>query len=211
MSNSSLWIFAIGFSAQLLFAARMIVQWVMSEKAGKSLSPAIFWQLSILGSMVFLIYGILRHDFAIVLGQALIYFIYIRNLHLKDGWRPIPLIFRIFIITFPIITLIYLFSDTDGHLGSLLKNEDVSLPLQIWGSVGQVIFTFRFYIQWIDSESKNESVFTRRFWLGSLAGSLMIISYAIFRVDPVLLIGQLTGAVVYTRNLMFGKKGKENG
>lgn len=211
MSNSSLWIFALGFSAQLLFAARMIVQWIKSEEAGKSISPVIFWQLSILGSMIFLLYGILRHDFAIVLGQALVYFIYIRNLHLKDSWRPIPLIFRIFVIIAPIATLIYLLSDTHGNFNSLLKNEDISLPLQIWGSAGQVIFTLRFYIQWIDSESKNESVLTKRFWLVSLIGSLMIITYAIFRYDPVLLLGQLTGTAVYLRNLMFGKTGKESG
>lgn len=205
MSASSLWIFGVGFIAQLLFAARMIVQWVKSEKAGKSLSPVIFWQLSILGSLIFLLYGILRHDFAIVLGQVLVYFIYVRNLHLKEQWRPIPFLFRFIVIVAPIVTLGYLFSDTHGNLTSLLKNEQISLPLQIWGSVGQVIFTLRFYVQWIDSETKNESVLTRRFWVVSLIGSLMIIIYAVFRFDPVLFIGQLAGLVIYLRNLMLGK------
>jgi len=205
MNTSSLWIYAVGFTAQLLFAARMIVQWVKSEKAGKSLSPVIFWQLSILGALIFLLYGILRHDFAIVLGQTLVYFIYIRNLHLKEVWRPIPLIFRFIVIIAPIITLGYLLSDTHGNLASLLKNEEISLPLQIWGSVGQVIFTLRFYVQWIDSESKNESVLTHRFWLVSLVGSLMIVTYAIFRYDPVLFLGQCSGLVIYVRNLMLGR------
>lgn len=205
MSLSSLWIFAIGFLAQLLFAARMIVQWVKSEKAGKSLSPVIFWQLSILGSLIFLLYGILRHDFAIVLGQILVYFIYIRNLHLKEQWRPVPLLFRFVIIVAPLVTLVYLLSDTPGNLTSLLTNEEISLPLKIWGSVGQVIFTLRFYVQWIDSESKNESVLTQRFWFVSLAGSLMILIYAAFRSDPVLFLGQLSGLVIYLRNLMLGK------
>ena len=205
MSESSYWIFAVGFTAQLLFAARMIVQWVKSEKAGKSLSPVIFWQLSILGSLIFLLYGILRHDFAIVLGQILVYFIYVRNLHLKDRWRPIPLIFRFVVIVAPILTMAYLLSDTHGNLTSLLKNEDISRPLQIWGSVGQVIFTLRFYVQWIDSESKNESVLTKRFWIVSGVGSFMIIIYAIFRFDPVLLLGQLSGLVIYLRNFMLRK------
>ena len=211
MSYSSYWIYAVGFLAQLLFATRMIVQWVKSEKAGESLSPVIFWQLSILGSLIFLLYGILRHDFAIVLGQVLVYFIYIRNLHLKNRWRPIPLLFRIFVIVAPIATLVYLFSDTHGNLSSLLKNEDISLPLQIWGIAGQVVFILRFYIQWIDSELKNESVLTKRFWLDSFIGSLMIIIYAVLRYDPVLLVGQITGAVVYFRNLMLVKKEKGNG
>ena len=210
MNTSSLWVFAIGFTAQLVFAARMIVQWIQSEKAGKSLSPVIFWQLSIIGSLIFLIYGILRHDFAIVLGQTLVYFIYIRNLHLKDRWRTIPLIFRTFVIAAPIATLVYLFSDLHGNVISLLKNEEISLPLQIWGSVGQVVFTLRFYVQWIDSESKNDSVLTNRFWFVSLVGSLMIISYAVFRYDPVLLLGQLAGLLVYLRNLMIGRISKED-
>src|SRR5665648_527059 len=178
MNLSSLWIFAVGFTAQLLFAARMIVQWVKSEKAGKSLSPVIFWQLSILGSLIFLLYGILRHDFAIVLGQILVYFIYVRNLHLQEQWRPIPLIFRLIVIIAPIITLVYLLSDNHGNLTSLLKNDEITLPLKIWGSVGQVIFTLRFYVQWFDSEAKNESVLTKRFWFVSILGSFMIIIYA---------------------------------
>lgn len=205
MNLSSLWIFAVGFTAQLLFAARMIVQWVKSEKAGKSLSPVIFWQLSILGSLIFLLYGILRHDFAIVLGQILVYFIYVRNLHLQEQWRPIPLIFRLIVIIAPIITLVYLLSDNHGNLTSLLKNDEITLPLKIWGSVGQVIFTLRFYVQWFDSEAKNESVLTKRFWFVSILGSFMIIIYAAFRFDPVLFLGQLSGLVIYLRNLMLGK------
>lgn len=211
MSLSSLWIYAIGFLAQLLFAARMIVQWVKSEKAGKSISPVIFWQLSILGSLIFLLYGILRHDFAIVLGQILVYFIYIRNLHLQEQWRPIPLLFRFIVIIAPIITLAYLFSDTHGNFTSLLKNEAIPFPLKIWGSVGQVIFTLRFYVQWIDSESKKESVLTRRFWLVSGIGSFMILIYAVLRFDPVLFLGQLSGLVIYLRNLMLGKMRRAKG
>jgi lipid-A-disaccharide synthase-like uncharacterized protein len=204
MTVSSLWIFAVGFTAQLLFATRMIVQWVKSEKAGVPISPLIFWQLSILGSLLFLFYGLLRHDFAIVLGQILVYFIYIRNLHFKKQWRPIPLLFRIFVILAPVLTLFYILPDVHGNIASVLKNAEIPVPLQIWGSAGQIVFTLRFYIQWIDSETENESVLTRRFWIVSLVGSLMIITYAVMRYDPVLLLGQLSGLLMYLRNLMLG-------
>jgi len=210
MSLSSLWIYAVGFTAQLLFAARMFVQWVKSEKAGKSISPVIFWQLSILGSLIFLLYGILRHDFAIVLGQLLVYFIYVRNLHLKEQWLPIPLLFRLIVIIAPIITLGYLLSDAQWNLTSLLKNDEISLPLKIWGSIGQVIFTLRFYVQWIDSESRNESVLTQHFWIVSFVGAFMIVVYAILRFDPVLLLGQLSGLAIYIRNLMLVKTKNKN-
>ncbi len=211
MSASSLWVFVIGFTAQLLFAARMIVQWIRSEKAGKPISPVIFWQISVIGSVVFLVYGILRHDFAIVLGQVLVYFIYIRNLHLQERWRTIPILFRTFIVIAPILTMGYLLFDTSGNIFLLLINKEISTPLKIWGSAGQIIFTLRFYIQWIDSESKSESVLTRRFWLVSVVGSLMIITYAIFRYDPVLLIGQVVGFVIYIRNIVLGRSKKGSG
>lgn len=205
MIASPLWVYGVGFAAQLIFAARMFVQWAQSEKAGKSVSPAIFWQLSILGALIFLFYGILRDDFAIVLGQVLVYFIYVRNLHLKDQWRSIPLVFRIFVIIAPVIALVYLFIDVSGNVISVFSNKSISTPLQIWGSVGQVIFTLRFFVQWIDSETKNESVLTQRFWIVSFVGSFMILTYAVLRYDPVLLLGQLSGLAIYIRNFMLGK------
>ena len=211
MNISPLWIYTVGAVAQLLFAARMIVQWIKSEKAGRSLSPVIFWQLSILGSLIFLFYGLLRHDFAIVLGQVLVYFIYIRNLRLQARWVTIPYIFRLMVVVTPIIALGYFFVGVHINLMSLLTNAEIPLSLQIWGSIGQVIFTFRFYIQWLDSESKNESVLSTRFWLVSLVGSFMILIYALLRFDPVLFIGQITGFVIYIRNVMLGRDKKVMG
>ena len=208
MTTSPLWIYAIGFMAQVLFTLRMIVQWLQSEKAGKPTSPLIFWQLSLFGSILFLAYGILRHDFVIVLGQALVYYIYVRNLHFKDGWSPIPILFKIIVVLAPLLTLGYLFSDAHGNLSDLFANREIPTPLQIWGIVGQLIFTFRFYVQWYDSEKKNESVLSKQFWAVSLAGSLMMIVYAVFRYDPVLFLGQLSGLIVYVRNLNLGKTAK---
>ena len=208
MTTSPIWMYAIGFVAQLLFTSRMIVQWIQSENAGKPISPLIFWQLSIVGSILFLAYGILRHDFVIVLGQALVYYIYIRNLHFKNGWKPIPLLFKCLVIIAPIITICYLLSDAPGNISDLFKNNEIPTSLQIWGIIGQLIFTFRFYVQWINSESKNESVLSKSFWTVSLVGSVMMIIYAVFRWDPVLFLGQLSGLVVYVRNLILGKKAK---
>ena len=208
MTTSPLWIYAIGFMAQMLFTLRMIVQWLKSEKAGKPTSPLIFWQLSLFGSILFLSYGILRHDFVIVFGQAVVYYIYVRNLHFKDGWSPIPVIFKIIVVSAPLLTLGYLLSDAPGNLSDLFTNSEIPIPLQIWGIVGQLIFTFRFYVQWINSESKNESVLSKSFWTVSLVGSVMMIVYAVFRYDPVLFLGQLSGLLVYIRNLILGKKEK---
>ena len=73
---------AFGIVAQLLFGARFIVQWIASERAGRSVMPLLFWFFSMGGGVLTLIYGIARRDGVIIIGQALSVFIYLRNLSL---------------------------------------------------------------------------------------------------------------------------------
>ncbi|MDE5419818.1 lipid-A-disaccharide synthase N-terminal domain-containing protein [Labilibaculum sp. DW002] len=200
------YIYIIGFLAQALFSARLIAQWIKSEKAGDSLSPAIFWQLSILASWLLFIYGLLRNDFAIIIGQIIAYTIYIRNLQLQNQWSKLPLITRIIALSTPIIAFISILRNWDVHYQQFFHNENVPLPLLIWGVAGQVTFTFRFIYQWIYSERKGESCLPLGFWIISIVGSCMILSYAIYRTDPVLFIGQGFGVLVYARNIVLIRK-----
>ncbi len=78
---SKLWL-GLGFFAQLMFSARFLVQWLASEKAGKSIMPLLFWHLSIAGSLLLLAYSIYRKDPVFILGQSMGIFIYSRNLYL---------------------------------------------------------------------------------------------------------------------------------
>jgi lipid-A-disaccharide synthase-like uncharacterized protein len=73
---------AFGLAAQLLFTARFVVQWLVSEKAGKSVVPVAFWFLSMGGGVMLLIYGLVRREPIIILGQGLAVFIYLRNIML---------------------------------------------------------------------------------------------------------------------------------
>ena len=73
---------AFGLVAQLLFAARFLVQWIASERAGKSVVPMAFWFFSIGGGLMTLIYGIVKREPVIILGQLLANIIYIRNVML---------------------------------------------------------------------------------------------------------------------------------
>ena len=78
---------------------------------------------------------------------------------------------------------------------------------QIVGFAGQAVFTARFLVQWIASEKKRDSVVPVAFWWLSLQGGLLLLVYAIHRQDPVFIVGQSMGMVVYVRNLMLvGKK-----
>jgi lipid-A-disaccharide synthase-like uncharacterized protein len=69
-----------GIAAQLLFTARFVVQWIVSERLGKSVVPLAFWFLSMGGGLMLLVYGLVRREPIIILGQGLAVFIYMRNL-----------------------------------------------------------------------------------------------------------------------------------
>lgn len=81
------WWVMIGLGGQLLFTARFLVQWIASERAGRSIVPLAFWYLSIGGGLVLLAYAIFRKDPVFILGQSTGLFIYSRNLWLIHAER----------------------------------------------------------------------------------------------------------------------------
>jgi len=199
-------IYSIGFLAQILFSSRLLIQWIQSEKVKKVVTPLLFWQLSLLASFLLFIYGWLRSDFAIMLGQVLTYFIYIRNLQIQGFWKKLHKLFRIFLFVFPVILVIYSYNNGQFDMQRFFKNDDIPLWLIILGSIAQIIFTLRFVYQWIYSEKKKESSLPLGFWILSITGSLLIIIYAILRKDPVLFTGHIFGSFVYIRNILLIKK-----
>ncbi|MBL4744882.1 MAG: lipid-A-disaccharide synthase N-terminal domain-containing protein [Flavobacteriaceae bacterium] len=205
---SNLIIYGIGFIAQLLFSTRLIVQWIGSEKRKQVHTSTLFWKLSLLASVLLFIYGYLRNDFSIMLGQIITYFIYIRNLSLQKEWQKTNVILRLLILIFPVIFCLYffLYRETYDDFDLLFLNQDIPSKLLIWGVMAQLLFTFRFIYQWLYSEKNKESSLPRGFWVLSLIGSVMILIYAIIRKDPVLFIGHLMGIFIYSRNLILLKK-----
>lgn len=199
-------IYVIGFLAQVFFSARILLQWILSERAKKVISPAIFWQLSIVGSYLLFVYGWLRDDFAIILGQIISYYIYIWNLDKKHQWKKLPFIIRTLLLLTPVAAILYMLKDASVFVDQFFRNEKIPLWLLIYGSMGQIIFTLRFVYQWIYSKRKDESLLPIGFWVISLFGSLIIVSYAIYRRDPVLILGQSTGLIAYSRNIYLSRR-----
>jgi len=88
-------------------------------------------------------------------------------------------------------------------------------PIEIFfliiGFLGQGLFASRFIFQWIYSEKKGESTIPIVFWYLSILGGMGLLTYAIFRQDPVIIIGQIFGIFIYARNLvLIYKKNKNN-
>lgn len=207
------WIFAIGLIAQVLFSARMLVQWILSEKAHKVVNPTLFWALSLFASLLFFLYGWLRADFALMLGQIIGYYCYVWNLGAKGVWKRLgswryPAVGLLALI--PVLAVGSAASDWETVRQTLFHNEAIPRALLLFGSAGQLIFSFRFLYQAIYSARQGQSSLPAGFWIISLAGSLIILAYAILRRDPVVILAQSFGLVTYIRNLMLWQRNRHD-
>ena len=199
-------VFLIGIAAQILFSGRLLVQWIASERAKKVLSPTLFWQMSMAASFMLCVYGWLRNDFAIIAGQLISYYIYIWNLRARKAWDTRPAVLRAVVSSLPVAAVCWFAIDWRETAEHLFQQENIPGGLIVFGTVGQFTFTLRFIYQWRYSARAGESLLPTTFWLISLLGSGMIIAYAIIRRDPVLILGQSTGFVVYLRNIMISRR-----
>jgi lipid-A-disaccharide synthase-like uncharacterized protein len=85
--NGQVWL-SIGLCGQIIFGSRFLLQWISSERAGKSYIPIFFWYLSLLGSALLLIYALHTKDIVFTIGQASGFLVYIRNIMLLK--RKVP-------------------------------------------------------------------------------------------------------------------------
>lgn len=133
MQSTQSWIFGVGLLAQLLFSARVLYQWIVTEKARKVLSPPAFWVLSIIGSYLLFIYGVLRDDFSIILGQFLSYYVYLWNLNMQKLWEKIAGIVKVMLLLTPVAAVAYMLRDPSSFDLTFFHNKDIPLWLLIFG------------------------------------------------------------------------------
>lgn len=207
------WIFAVGFVAQGLFAARMLVQWFRSEKAHKVVNPTVFWILSLVASLLFFYYGWLRKDLALMLGQVIGYYVYIWNLEKKGVWDRLGnnvarIALLAVLLVIPPLALGGLAGNWREAVAALFHNDAIPRWLLYFGMAGQLVFSLRFLYQAFYSARRDESLLPPGFWLISLAGATLILIYGILRQDPVLILAQCVGIFTYLRNLMLWRQNR---
>ena len=104
-------------------------------------------------------------------------------------------------------------ADTTGYWMSALGAWWANMPASelMWvglGFLAQLMFTMRFVVQWLASERARRSVLPETFWYFSFIGGAMLLAYAIYRLDPVFILGQAVGLFIYSRNIFFVRLGK---
>ena len=201
------WVFFIGIFAQALFSARVILQWVLSERAKKVVSPAIYWELSLAATYLLAVYGWIRDDFSIIFGQLMTYYIFIWNLKMKGSWQKVHAIIQWIILILPVVIIPMVVTDYSDFVDKFFKNFSIPMWLLWLGVAGQFIYAIRFVYQWHYSVNKKESVLPPFFWMMSITGSVVIIVYAAIREDWALIAGHVPAVCAYSRNIWLHFKG----
>ena len=199
-------ILIIGLLSQACYGARQLVQWIMTERYKRVVSPTGYWAFSLVGCCFMLIYGWLREDLVILLGQTASFFVYVLNLIYKGAWRRLPKALRVALYTVPAVALVATLVNAPHLLDRFIHNPDIPLGLMIYGTLGQMVYLSRYAFQVYISVKHGESLLPPVFWAISIVGSLLILVYGIIRRDVVLILGQSAGIAIYARNFYIGTK-----
>jgi lipid-A-disaccharide synthase len=191
-----------GFIAQIAFGTRFLVQWLASEKVQKSVTPPLFWHLSIVGNLLLYIHSLLTLHVPMGLMQSQNLILSIRNLNLEGPknkqmalWHVVGLLFVSLAVTL-------------GYFAQIKTNwiAPPNIGLHAFGVFGIICFGLRFWVQWWQAETNKEGKLSELFWWISLVGAVACSIYFFMTAEWVYFIGPFVSLVPYSRNLYFLRK-----
>jgi len=189
----------LGLTGQALFGLRMLLQWVASEKAGRSVVPRWFWHISLAGSACVISYAALVGNLVFLLTALPGAFVYARNLTLRGPTQLVHLVHLV-----PLAAV----------LGTLVVWAALQKPLAGppvlagVGFAGWLLWMSRFLVPWWISERRGTASLGATFWMVSLVGALLLLVYAAWLRDPVMILAFAVGPVAYVRNLLLIRRSR---
>lgn len=187
----------LGWLGLACYFSRSLIQWLASERAGDSIAPRAFWWVSVAGAVLLIVYSLYRAEPIFLAGYLVTLAIYLRNLWIthRPGSNLGPLqVTAIAVAAWALLVTVGLNDLKPGYGDSI-----------VWlavASVGQLLWSSRFVVQWYLSERAGESHIPEPFWWISLGGNVLMLAYAAKVGDPIWILGLLLGPVVQIRNLM---------
>ncbi len=209
----------LGVSGAAVFYGRFYIQWIVSERAGRSVVPVAFWYMSGAGSVALLFYGVFyKHSPVAALSHCFNSVIYARNLvHIWNEkgalTRRAALLFQggvgLFVLAgLAMVACTWLYEYHQTHQ----ETRAVIVRTWLWigvGVVGQALFAARFAVQWLVTEVRRRSVIPPAFWYLSIVASLLLMSSHVQRREWLYALGLVVTLPVYVRNIMLIRAGQE--
>lgn len=206
-------LYPFGFLSSIAFAGRFLIQWLASEKAKESIVPKLFWYFSFSGNLLLFVHCFLQQYFPMYFLQALHMPLALRNMNLMSS-KPYPL--RRFFLFLSISALgalvlylsqLFLLPPSDFHWIRTSPSALFNHPLvHLMGLFGIGAYSLRFWLQWWESETKQKSCLSARFWHLSLLGASLGSCYFFLLQDWVNFVGPTCAFIPYLRNLILLKK-----
>ena len=201
---------AVGWLGQALFTGRVLLQWIASERAGRSVVPKSFWWISLWGSLALLVYVGHRQDPVFLAGVSINTAIYARNLRLvyraedpkrvaRNPWIPVA----------SGLGLAAVAGFTLHQLDATVVTFDQPWWGLALGFTAQTIWSSRFILQWYASERQGRSVLPASFFYVSTLGAVLLFGYAVYRVDWVMMAAYVLNPVPYVRNLVLIRRSRQ--
>lgn len=211
------WLYPLGFLSAVAFGSRMLLQWLTSEVKGRSVVMPTFWKISLAGNCLLAVHAFIQLQFHVCLVQVCNGVISWRNLNLMQPPQEQKTTRQTLEIMVFFICSIFAAFWLQGYLLGEDSQTWFRVPSTPWqdnaglniswkwhlmGTVGLVLFSSRFWIQWWYAEKHNTSYLGRAFWWASLLGEGLCLAYFLQIKDPVNFIGPAFGLIPYIRNLM---------
>lgn len=202
------WLYPLGVLPLFFFSGRFLLQWLMSEWKHRCVVPKMFWALSIAGHLLMMMHSMIQLQFHVGATQACSGAIAWRNLNLMGPADQKVKTSTAILVLLSTLTLITLYFWVEGtwfrspKLPGGFATAELSWGWHLFGTLGLLLFSARFFIQWIQAELQQESVLTTTFWWISIVGNTMMLIYFFFLRDPVNFCGPLFAMVPYVRNLV---------
>jgi lipid-A-disaccharide synthase-like uncharacterized protein len=200
----------IGTAGALIFYGRFYVQWIASERAGRSVMPILFWYMSCLGSVMLMALAVATRSPIGALSQSFNLVPYGRNLlHIwREQGTLTPFrrrLVNVATVVIAVVALYLLWMVWSGEYKHVQKQPDhVAREAWVWlavGVIGQALFAARFLVQWIATERQRRSVVPAAFWYLSLAAAILQTPVYFHRREWEFAIGMLATIVIYVRNV----------
>lgn len=206
---------AIGIAGGVIFYGRFYVQWIASERAGRSVMPLLFWYMSSIGSVLLMAFAVATRSPLGALGQNFNLVVYGRNLiHIwRERGTLTPLRRNLvngtmFVVAAAAIyLLVYVWLREVEHVQQ--QPEHVSRQVWFWlaiGVIGQALFAARSLVQWLATERQRRSVIPPSFWYLSLVASALQAGAFLQRGEWVFGAGMIATIFIYLRNIWLIRK-----